>query len=164
MTGTRSTDGFVRDHMEQLAAAGRLNARNADRHWLYEKSVQNAGQEVGFIDRLFREAYGRNPSFLREDFCGTGLLCAEWVAARRTNTALGVDFDGPTLDWGRANNLAPLGPDAGRITLIEDDVRNVTSPRCDVLTAFNFSWWGFMTRAELAVYFRNCHAALEDED
>jgi hypothetical protein len=156
-------DGYVRDRMEKLADQGRLTARNADRHWLYENSVQNVSHEVKFIDRVFRRAYGRRPTFLREDFCGTALLCAEWAKRRKGNTALGVDYDGPTLDWGRVNNLAPLGRRASRVTLLRDDVRNVTAPRAEVLAATNFSWWGLKTRAELGGYFRNCLASLQDE-
>lgn len=155
--------GDVRDRMETLAAAGGLTARNADKHWLYEKSVQNASHEVGFIDRVFKKEFGRKPRLLREDFCGTALLCAEWVKRRESNTALGVDFDGPTLDWGRANNLAPLGDAALRVTLFEDDVRNITEPRADVVAAFNFSWWGMMERAELAAYLRQSLGNLRDE-
>jgi len=152
-----------RQAWEELAADGRLTAANADRHWLYEKSVQNPDTEIPFIRRVYRREYGRQPRFLREDFCGTALLCAAWVRAHREHTALGVDLDGPTLSWGRANNLAPLGRAAARVTLIHDDVRNVRRPRADVLTATNFSWWGMKTRAELAAYFRNCRASLADE-
>lgn len=155
--------GYVHDRMEALAADGGLTARNADKHWLYEKSVQNVAHEVVFIDRVFKREFGRKPSFIREDFCGTALLCSEWVKRRRTNSALGVDFDGPTLDWGRVNNLAPLGDAAARVTLLEDDVRNVAAPRAEVLSAFNFSWWGLITRADLAAYFRNCRDSLQDE-
>ncbi len=155
--------GYVRDRMAALAAADELTARNADMHWLYEESVQNASHEVKFIDRVFKKAFGRKPDFLREDFCGTALLCAEWARRRKGNTALGVDFDGPTLDWGRANNIAPLGKRAANVTLIRDDVRNITEPRADVLVASNFSWWGSKDRPGLAAYFRNCHAGLRDE-
>ena len=153
----------VAERMSALAAAGDLNVRNADRHWLYEQSVQNVDFEVKFMDRVFKKIYDRKPRFLREDFCGTALLSAAWVARRKTNVALGVDLDGPTLDWGRVNNIAPLGKRATAITLIEDDVRNVVGPPADILAATNFSWWGFKTRGELAGYFRNCRAALKDE-
>jgi hypothetical protein len=164
MPKTKSpTGGYVRERMEALAADGGLTARNADKHWLYEKSVQNVSHEVRFIDRVFKKEFGRKPRLLREDFCGTALLCAEWVRHRESNTALGVDFDGPTLDWGRANNLAPLGDAADRVTLREDDVRNVSEPRADVVAAFNFSWWGMRRRDELAAYFRQCRANLLDE-
>ena len=112
---------------------------------------------------MFRNEYGRKPTFLREDFCGTALLCAEWVKKRAGNTALGVDYDGPTLEWGRANNIAPLGKAASAVTLVQDDVRNVTDRPADVVAAMNFSWWGFKTRARLGEDFRTAHANLREE-
>lgn len=159
----RAPSSRVHERMQALADAGRLTARNADRHWLYEKSVQNPDAEVPFVQRVFRREFGRRPTALREDFCGTALLSAAWVRAHPSHTALGVDLDGPTLAWGRANNLEPLGEAGARVTLVEADVRDVRKPRCDVLMATNFSWWGMKTRADLGAYFRNCRAALRDE-
>ena len=153
----------VGPRMEKLAAKGKLTAKNADLHWLYEQSVQNPEVEVEFISVVFKKEFGRTPIFLREDFCGTALLCSEWVKAQRDHTALGVDMDGPTLAWGTANNIVPLGGRASAVTLIQDDVRNVTSPRADVLAATNFSWWGFKTRVELMEYLRLAYANLQDE-
>ncbi len=153
----------LKERQSELAAQGLLNACNADRHWLYEQSVQNVSFEVGFIERVYRKEFGVRPQTFREDFCGTALLSAEWVARRRGNTALGVDLDGPTLDWGRSNNLAPLGERAAAVTLLEDDVRNVTGPAADVTAATNFSWWGFKTREELKSYFQGAYAGLADQ-
>lgn len=144
-------------------AKKRLTAKKADKHWLYERSVQNPDYEVKFIRRNFKKEYGRAPTSLREDFCGTAYLCCEWVAARKDHTALGVDLDRPTLDWGREHNLARIGKRAERVTLLEDDVRNVRAPRCDVLAAQNFSWWTFKTRPELKGYFDCAREALNDE-
>jgi len=146
-----------------LAEAGRLTARNADKHWLYEQSVQNVEFEVEFIEKCYRREYGRRPHVFREDFCGTALLSAAWVARHRDNTALGVDLDRPTLDWGRVNNLAPLGDRASAVTLLEDDVRNVGGPLAEVTAATNFSWWGFHTRPELKAYFQSALAGLAPE-
>lgn len=140
----------------------RLTAKTADRHWLYENSVQNPEAEVRFIDRVYRSEFGCKPKFLREDFCGTANLSARWVSRRAKNTALGVDNHRPTLDWGLANNIAPLGGKKDRVELVCADVRDVNSPRADVLAATNFSWWGFRTRPELAGYFRNCRESLQD--
>jgi hypothetical protein len=153
----------VGPRMEKLAAKGKLTAKNADLHWLYEQSVQNPEVEVEFIDKVFRKEYGRPPRLLREDFCGTAFLCSEWVKAHAGNSAVGVDLDGPTLEWGRVNNIAPLGDRAQAVTLIRDDVRAVTRPRADVLAATNFSWWGFKTRPELLAYLRLARANLRDE-
>jgi len=147
----------------KLASRSELTARNSERHWLYEQSVQNVEFEVGFIERVYRKEFGHRPHSLREVFCGTALLSAAWVARRRDNIALGVDLDGPTLDWGRRNNLAPLGERGAAVTLIEDDVRNVAGPPVEVTAATNFSWWGFKTRAELQAYFQSACAGLADE-
>jgi len=119
--------------------------------------------EAEFISRVFKREFGREPISLREDFCGTALLCSEWVKANADHTALGVDLDGPTLAWGTVNNITPLGERASAVTLVKDDVRNVTSPRVDVLAATNFSWWGFKTRSEFARYLRGAYANLKDE-
>jgi len=144
-------------------ATQQLTAKKADKHWLYEESVQNPVEEVRIINRVFKKQYGRRPTFLREDFCGTANLCAYWVKGRRSNTALGVDMHGPTLAWGRQHNLQPLGKAAERVTLVQDDVRNVTAPRADVISAQNFSWWTFKSRPELLGYFQSCYTNLRDE-
>jgi len=144
-------------------AKQKLTARTTDKHWLYEQSVQNPEEEIRFINRVFKKEFGRYPTFLREDFCGTANLCGKWVQSRRTNTALGVDLHGPTLAWGRRHNLRPLGPAAERVTLVQDDVRNVQQPRADVLAAQNFSWWTFKTRAELRGYLSHAHGCLREE-
>jgi len=139
-----------------------LTAGAVSRHWLYEKSVQNPEAEVEFIDRAFRAEFGRLPRRLREDFCGTAFLSRTWVEHRADNTALGVDLDGPTLDYGREHHLAALGDRADAVTLVQADVRDVSEPPCDVLAATNFSWWGFHTREDLLGYLRNCRASLRD--
>lgn len=140
-----------------------LSADGADKHWLYENSVQNPEAEVEFIDRVFAETFGRRPRDLREDFCGTLNLGCAWVRERDDNTVIGVDLDGPTLDWGREHNVTPLGDAASRVAMVEDDVRNVSRPTVDVLAATNFSWWGFRTREELLGYFRNCRRSLRED-
>ncbi len=141
----------------------KLTARTSNKHWLYQQSVQNPAEEARFINRVFKKEYGRYPTFLREDFCGTAYLCTYWVASRRTNTALGIDLHGPTLAWGRRHNLQPLGAAAERVTLLQDDVRKVTKPRADVISAQNFSWWTFKTRRELTGYLRNAYHCLRVE-
>jgi hypothetical protein len=148
---------------QHLAETGQLTASTADKHWLYEESVQNAEYEVGFFSRVFKREYGHRPHLLREDFCGTALLSCSWVAARRDHSAVGIDLHGPTLAWGRRHNVAPLGDGSARVTLIQADVRDVQDPPADLLAATNFSWWGFKTREELTRYLSNCRASLRSE-
>jgi hypothetical protein len=59
--------------------------------------------------------------------------------------------------------LEPLGSAAERVTLVQDDVRRVNRPRVDVISAQNFSWWVFKTRAELRTYLDNARRSLRDE-
>lgn len=141
----------------------KLNARNADRHDLYQRSVQEPSVDVEFIDRVFKRETGRRALTLREDFCGTALISAEWAASRDDRTALGVDLDGETLDWGREHNVAPLGEAAERVQLLEKNVLDVTSPKVDAICAFNFSYCVFHQRRELLRYFRAARRSLVDD-
>jgi SAM-dependent methyltransferase len=143
--------------------ANTLPAKYADRHLLYQWSVQAPEYEVRFMDRIFQERRGRQALSLREDFCGTAFLSAAWVASDPQRTAVGLDLDGPTLQWGREHNLAPLGADASRVTLRLQDVRSVTKPRLDAACAFNFSYFLLHPMPELVAYFTKVRASLKPD-
>jgi len=115
---------------------------------------------VQFFHRVYRERNHRRPLLLREDFCGTAAIAAEWVRQDPQARALGVDLHAPTLRWGLEHNLAPLGPAAARVRLIEGDVRQVRRPAADVIAALNFSYFVFPTRAQLRSYFRSVRRSL----
>jgi SAM-dependent methyltransferase len=154
----KSSNGRAAAHKQNGKA--QLTARTADKHLLYQKSVQAPEVEVSFINRAFKKLNGRPPQSLREDFCGTALICAEWVQSRPGRTATGVDIDPKVLSWGRRHNIEPIGDAARRITLLQQDVRERTSGRFDVVCAFNFSYWIFKTRDEMRHYFKTAHRAL----
>lgn len=141
----------------------KYTARTADRHLLYQMSVQAPENEIHFLDRVYRKSFGRRPLSLREDFCGTGLLCREWVDSHKKREAVGLDLDPEVLDWGRRNNLEPLGKDAARMGLIEKDVRDAREPTSDIICAFNFSYWVFKDRADMVRYFQSARASLGPE-
>jgi SAM-dependent methyltransferase len=135
--------------------------KSRDPHWLYQDSVQSPDVHFGFFDRVYRQRNGVYPSVLKEDFCGTALLAAEWVERRPTNKAIGIDLDAPTLAWGREHNIAPLDPDARkRISIRRANVLDVAGPRADLVVALNFSYFLFRTRDELRVYFRAARRSL----
>jgi hypothetical protein len=140
-------------------------AELADRHVLYEKSVQDVDQEYRFVNKTFRKLRDRRPYHVREDFCGTASMCCEWVRRRRKNTAVGVDLDPEVLAWAREHNLARLKPEAReRVSLIEADVFEVQTPQTfDVVLAMNFSYQLFTTREKLGGYFRKVREALVDD-
>ena len=82
--------------------------RTWDRHKLYEIAVQSPDVNADFFDRVYRRLNGTKPRLLKEDFCGTALLSAEWVKKRKKNEAIGVDLDRETLRWGKKHNI-PAG-------------------------------------------------------
>ncbi len=139
-------------------------AATADRHMLYQESVQNSEFELDFIDETFKELAGRTAKSMREDFCGTAISSVEWVQRRSDNTAVGVDFDAEVLDWGREHNVSKLKPDElSRLELVEEDVLKVTTQKVDVIQAYNFSYWFFQERKIMLDYFRRVREALVDD-
>jgi SAM-dependent methyltransferase len=135
--------------------------RSRERHWLYQESVQSPEVHFSFFDRVYRERNGRPPYTIKEDFCGTALLAAEWVAYRRRNAAIGVDLDAPTLQWGMRNNIEKLTDEQRRrVHLVRGDVLHVTRPKVDLVVALNFSYNIFHTREALRAYFRAARRSL----
>lgn len=141
----------------------KFTAKNSDRHDLYQRSVQAEDFDVDFIERTFRHRRKRTPHSLREDFCGTALLCAAWVESNKKRTATGVDIDSSVLAWGERHNMAPIDEPGQRVRLIEGDVRTRRRGKFDAVTALNFSYWIFRTREDMREYFRNVRRSLEKD-
>lgn len=141
-----------------------LMSSTADRHLLYEQSVQNVEQEYDFVDSTYRKIKGYKAHSLREDFCGTAKMSCEWVKNRKKNTAIGVDLDPEVLAWGKQNNFSKLSSDARkRITLIKDDVLLVKTSPVQAILAMNFSYQLFKTRDLLRNYFKQVHKSLAND-
>lgn len=139
-------------------------AEKADRHMLYQESVQNSEFELDFIDETFEEITGRKAASMREDFCGTAISSVEWIKRRANNTAIGVDFDQEVLDWGRKHNVTQLNEEQkSRLQLIEADVLDVKTDKVDVVQAYNFSYWFFQERATMLRYFKQVRESLVDD-
>jgi SAM-dependent methyltransferase len=125
--------------------------------------VQAPDTDAAFYSRWFKKYTGRELRVLREDFCGTALLACHFVKRHADNRAIGVDLDGPTLAWGRAHNVQPLldAEQQQRLTLLQQNVLAVQSPKADAILALNFSYSVFKTRAELGAYVKNCYRSLK---
>ncbi len=140
------------------------SAKTADKHLLYERAVQTPQGEVKFIDRVYKKRNGKLPRSLREDFCGTAYLCSTWVQHRKSNTAVGVDFDPAVLAWAKENHVNPLtNSQQSRLHLIKGDV--LTTPLdtpVDVVAALNFSYFTFKKREQLRAYFSTVRDSLTD--
>jgi len=136
----------------------------ADRHDLYQKSVQNIEGEIDMIDQTFEELAGRKALTFREDFCGTANTSCEWVRRRPNNFSVGIDLDQEVLDWGQRHNVQQL-PDScqKRITLLKENVLTADVSPVDVLAAMNFSYQIFKTRATLKEYFQNAYKQLVED-
>jgi len=139
-------------------------ASQADRHRLYELSVQCAESEVDFVEETYKTLKGHGAQSLREDFCGTAAVCCEWVKRGDTHQAIGVDLDSGVLQWGRDNRLSELNPgQKKRVTLLEENVLSAKTAPADMIMAMNFSYWLFKERPALLNYFKTALANLNDE-
>lgn len=139
-------------------------AAQADRHELYEHSVQCAEAEIDFVDKTFKQLRKRKAQVLREDFCGTANVCCEWVRRGKKRHAIGIDLDSEVLDWGRTHNLAKLNDaQRQRITLLQEDVLEAVTEPPDIISAMNFSYWLLQDRKLLKQYFQSVWRALKDD-
>jgi SAM-dependent methyltransferase len=139
----------------------KLTARTADRHLLYQESVQDPEGDALYLTRYYRKLTGRKLRLLREDFCGTAILSAAFVRLHERNKAIGVDLHAPTLAWGRRQNLSKLTREQrGRLTLLRKNVLAVRRPQAQLVAALNFSYCVFKTRLGLLAYFRNARRSL----
>lgn len=155
---TRKTAG-----RKKKAKPPALTAKTADRHALYQTAVQAPELDVALLERTFKRRARRAARTLREDFCGTALLCSQWVKSHRERRATGVDIDPSVLAWGRTHNIEPLGDAARRVELVQGDVRDVRTGKHDIVCAFNYSYWYFKERTEMRRYFEAVKEALEPD-
>lgn len=141
---------------------GTLTAATADKHLLYERSVQETDADIKFINKVYKKEHGRKPLVLREDFCGTAKLCADWVRKKPERKAIGLDLDAPTLAWAHEQRIVPLGEAGARVRLLEQNVMDPVDEKVDVCVAFNFSFCVFHDRPTMVKYYRAVRDGLTD--
>jgi hypothetical protein len=139
-------------------------ANQADRHQLYQESVQDTETEIDFVEETWQALRNRPPELLREDFCGTANTACEWVRRGAGHYAIGVDLDEEVLQWGELNNLSQLSEEQqSRIQLLHENVLDTDPGLADIVLAMNFSYYLFLTREELLEYFHCVYAGLMDD-
>ena len=139
-------------------------ADQADRHYLYQESVQDTEAEIDFVEETWRELRNRPAELLREDFCGTAITACEWVRRDPQHYAIGIDWDAEVLEWGRINNLEQLDDEQfNRINLLQENVLDAQTESADIALAMNFSYFLFLERQDLRKYFRAVHASLVED-
>jgi SAM-dependent methyltransferase len=156
-------DGRVEQKAARRTAKRVFTRKGADRHELYQLSVQSPEEDCDFFARVYRTLRKKEARHFREDFCGTALNCSQWLRRHDDNTAEGFDIDPDPVGWGIDRNFAPLGEEARRCTLHLKDVREPSAKRPDVRTATNFSYWCFHERPTLLEYFRAAHRDLKKD-
>jgi hypothetical protein len=135
---------------------GSSMAETADRHLLYQQSVQDVEAEIDFVEQTWSELRQRPAVFLREDFCGTANTACEWVARDENHQAVGIDLDKSVLEWGSLYKLADLDEtQLERIELLNEDVLQSRPGLADIILAMNFSYYLFLERDDLREYFVN---------
>lgn len=143
---------------------GKSRAQLADPRHLYELAVQSPESDIEFFVSTYQELRGREPTSLREDFCGSAKLAATWCLERDTRSAIGIDIDEDTLNWGRQRNLVGNEEKLGeRLQLIHGDVLETDSEPADVVCAMNFSFCVFKTRETLRRYLEVAHRNLAED-
>ncbi len=139
-------------------------ADKADKHKLYEQSVQNVESEIDFVDDTFKALRNREAVTLREDFCGTANTSCEWICRRDVNKAISIDLDPDVLEWGRNNNISSLTKEQiERLQLLNENVMQVDVQPVDIVLAMNFSYWIFKDRPTMISYFKCVHNSLVDD-
>lgn len=139
-------------------------ASQADRHELYQLSVQDPDTDAATLARLFKRYRKREAVSFREDFCGTAVLSLAWVQSKSDRTAIGIDLDQPTMDWGWKNRILPAGKKvARRIDLRNANVLDAVGPKVDLAAGLNFSYCTFHERRDLVRYFKAARRKLVDD-
>jgi len=141
----------------------KLSAKTADKYALYQRAVQSADQDVNFLFETYKTIRNKKPKHLREDFCGTCLLSANWAKLGNEFTTESYDIDPEPLAWGLEKNILPLGEASKQVTQYQEDARNPSRTKPDVRCAQNFSYWIFKTRAEMLNYFEIVYKDLSND-
>ena len=158
-SSTKATKRVVKKAPKQPV----FTAATADKHELYQLSVQSPEEDAKFLRRTYKSIRGKQATHLREDFCGTGLLASHWIKKGKQYTAEGFDIDPDPVGWGIEHNFAPLGENASRCTLHLKDVREPSLKKPDIRVALNFSYCLFKQRAEMVQYFATAFKDLDKE-
>ncbi|MCI0364473.1 MAG: class I SAM-dependent methyltransferase [Phycisphaerales bacterium] len=163
-------------------------AATSDKYELYELSVQEPQAEGDLVEQVWKDRALRHknppnprlaggllpgarrwrtptarstPHHIREDFCGTAIVCIDWIKRHRKNTAIGIDLDPKILELATKRSNQKLKPaQRRRLKLIHGDVRTIKTKPVDSVLAMNFSYFIFKTRDQLRRYFRAVRRAL----
>jgi len=129
---------------------------------LYEEAVQSPEWQANYLPQYYTWLFGKPPTSMREDFCGTARISCEWVRLSPTHRATGLDLDSKTLQYAKTVNMAGMSPsERKRIKLLKQDVLKPTREKFDWIGAYNFSFYTFHERKTLLKYFKSVYQSLD---
>jgi len=135
-----------------------------DKYDLYLRAVQSPDNDVEFLFDTYKDLRKKKPSTLREDFCGTFSICAEWAKLKPGNRAWGVDLDQEPIAYGHKHTLPALTSEQrSRVTILRENVLSSGVPQVDIVVAMNFSYFIFKQRLLLKQYFRSAYRGLQKD-
>ncbi|KAI8913933.1 S-adenosyl-L-methionine-dependent methyltransferase [Powellomyces hirtus] len=138
------------------------------------ESVQFPSAEVRNLVNIYTELRPEStsqsrhrPTILREDFCGTGILCREWCKGGVEREAWGVDLDPTVIKYAKERTLGlDGGPECERVKVVLgnvlDDRKTLGVPRADIIAALNYGVNFFKKRADLMAYLKNSRENLAE--
>lgn len=135
-----------------------------DKYELYKRSVQSPEADVEFFSKTYKELRKKPARILREDFCGTFAITAEWVKDNPKNMGIGVDLDPEPVNYGMEKHFAKLTPsEQKRIDIVKGNVMSAKTEKSDITVAVNFSYYIFKSRLILRSYFKRAHSQLKSD-
>lgn len=135
-----------------------------DKYELYRRAVQSPESDVHFLRETYRKIRGHSPRHLRENFCGTASVCAEWVKLDKKYTAVGVDLDPEPLDYGIEHYIQKLKPEQqDRLELLNENVLAKGLPQADIIVSLNFSYFLFKQREQMKAFLKRVHEGLRKD-
>tara|TARA_B100001057_G_scaffold36720_1_gene33237 strand:- start:17650 stop:18450 length:801 start_codon:yes stop_codon:yes gene_type:complete len=139
-------------------------SQKADKYELYEEAVQNVDFEVDFYQKMFKKYSSRKAKDLREDFCASAKISSKWVSECEDNSAYAIDLDEKILKYAKKISQDNLTINQmNRLSFIKANSINYSSPKVDIVSACNFSYWVFKKRDQLIKYFKNSHRCLKKD-
>ena len=134
------------------------------KYQLYEASVQNHEADIEFINEQFQKYRNREPLTLREDFCGTAIMACNWIRQSPRHRSWAIDLDKEPQSYGLKTHYDQLKKnEQERMRYICGNVLDIYPFKCDVIAAFNFSYFVFKERQKLVDYFKKTLTSLDQD-
>ncbi|KAJ3057111.1 hypothetical protein HK097_000575 [Rhizophlyctis rosea] len=105
----------------------------------------------------------RKPLILREDFCGTAILCRAFCKSHVEREAYGVDLDPSVIYYAKSVTLSE-GPESERVKVTLGNVLSTPTelglPEVDITAGLNYGCFYFKKRRDLVKYLTNARMGL----